>query len=238
MGKTYRITIAFDEAKEADMIEVMDGLASSKKLGPLATNLIRVAYDNNPTIIKNMTGVDTTTKRTEFFEKTANAIKEQDKKIDAIYSMCVDMYGLARMNKVVGLEGKADNLLISQFVLQSQQNKLKSILGDGDLQHLYESGRLLNEKEKVDKIMEYIMEVYEGLIAELKQAIPVMVQTVPMQTMAANQESPIANPEPSGEEEYIDLPEKPSVQAKKDPSTLETPTGAAANFLMEMMDDM
>lgn len=169
--RTFRVTISFDESKEKDIINQLEGLADTRKLGGLLSNLIRAAYDrNSPGIqgIENMTTSTLSPARQQFFSQLIQEVKEQDKKIDAIYSMCEDLYGLARVNKAVGLEGKAENLMLSQFILQRQQSRLKDLLGESNSIRVYESEKLLKEKEKADKVWEYIAGVYEGMITELK----------------------------------------------------------------------
>lgn len=244
--KTIRSTISLDAQKEQDIINALQVLADSHKQGDYIVSLIRADFDNNGAILRNMTAYHPLApNRTEFFKQIKSDVKEMDRKIKAIYDMCLELHGLARMNKAIELESKADNLMMSVFVLQRQQSKIKEILGEGEFPHVYDSERLLNEKDKADSIMEYIMETYGGLIAEVKPLLfkeieipisSVVMQTTPIQTVAVPQEPPAAKPEPSNEEEYIDLPEKPPVQSKKDISTLETPTGEAADFLLSMME--
>lgn len=246
--KNYRIALTFDVDKEADLIAEFDSLSSSKKLGPLASNLLRAAFDGhakNNEAIQKLTTSTLSPNRAAFFNGIAQRIKEQDKKIDTIYDMCSELYGLARMNRVVGLESKADNLMASMFVLQRQQSKLKEVLGDGNFNHMYESEKLLNEKEKADKIMEYIMTVYVEIIAELKPQLVMQTTPVVQYQMAPNEPPKQTDSIGDDGEEYIDLVERPTApeppeppEEKKDPYVIDTPDADVADFLSSLMDGM
>ena len=196
-SRTFRVTISFDEDRESDIIKQLEGLADKRQLGIILSNLIRSAYDDMGQNIRNLSTPALSPVRQQFFNQLIQEVKEQDKKIDAIYSMCEDLYGLARANKAVGLEGKADNLMLSQFVLQRQQSKLKNLLGESSSVRVYESEKLLREKEKADKVWEYIAEVYEGMITELR---PMLYSTEVIQT-------PVPNKPKQPKQEMFDYPD-------------------------------
>lgn len=221
--KSFRVTISFDVDKEADIIEQLEGLADKRQLGSILSNLIRLAYDGSSPTSKSL-NLNTSTlspTRQQFFNELSQKVQAQDKRIDEIYSMCEDLYGLARANKAIGLEDKASNLMLSQFVLQRQQDKLKRILGEDNVRRLYESDRLLNESEKADKVWDFIAGVYESMIEELRPIHPI----VPSNQIVQSRVSCNSNLNPpnqnittpadhftnnnDGDDEIIDLVEKP-----------------------------
>lgn len=167
-ARTFRVTVSFDEEKERDLIETVEYLAERRQLGIVSSNLLRKAVDDKTIILDSLTTPSLSVTRQKFFDWVVQVLKAQAERIDKIYSMGSDMYVLARANKAMGLEGKVDNLMTSQFLLKRQQSKIQEILGLSDSQHLFESDKLLNEKEKADKTWEYIAEVYEEMIAELR----------------------------------------------------------------------
>ncbi len=183
--KSYRVTISFDTDKEYDIISWLNKLGETRKIGEVLTNLIRVCFTDNSKLLKNINTTSLLAERNSFFNELRGKIAEQDSKIDGIYSMCEDMYCLARMNKVLNLEDKTDELMISQFTLQHLESKLKYSLGENGL-HVYMSDKIPNEKEKADKICEYIASAYETMLMEVKTSltreVPVYVEKIEKET--------------------------------------------------------
>ena len=212
-SKQFRATISLDDKKEKDLIEALQSLSGKKQLGDLVTDLVRQASDKQAIAASRYT--DFAISREKFFSAVARKLKEQDDKINTIYKMCEDLYGLARANKAMGLEDKTQNLMIGQFVLQCQQNKIKALLGEGEFSHLYESEKLLNEKEKADKIWEFIVETYGNMLTELQgmvcRPIEIAAPPLPSQQTVGRQ----GNQTYQDTEEYIDLTEAPKDTGSK-----------------------
>ena len=227
-------SMTFDADKEKDIIGYLEGLAGSRDLGVFIANLIRAAFDNDRTAFQNITST-LSAYRTEYFKRLAQEVKEQDRKIDEVYEMCSDLYGLARMNKVMGLESKAENMLSSQFILQRQQNELKRLLGVDNLNTPYVSDKLLNEAEKADKVMGFIMEVYEPMIAETKNTLYQRIEYVtpkPTEVQQVTIEAKQVKAQAEADDEMIDLVEKP---LPKKEIVVNAPTGARADAAKRML---
>ncbi len=227
--KSYRITISFDEKQEQDIIRWLNDLAENRRLGEILSSLVRKAFDENTTS-------DISAARQQFFEEVDDRLKAQAGKIDEIYSMCEDLYGLVRMNRAMELKNRTDGLMLAHFILQRQQQKLAQALGTGD--HLYESERLLREQEKADKVFEYIAEVYGGILNEIK---PMLVQKIeiPVEDEPVQKEVPPAAEEDydffdDDDDEIIELVQPPPKQTS--PVIHEMDAETAAMFL-DMMDD-
>lgn len=230
--KQFRVTITLDDKKEQDLIEALQSLSRKKQLGDLVTDLVRQASDKQAIAASRYT--DLTISREKFFSGVARKLKEQDDKINTIYRMCGDLYGLARANKAMGLEDKTRNLMIGQFILQSQQNKIKALLGEDEFNHIYESEKLLNEKEKADQIWEFIVETYGNMLTELQgmvcRPIEIAASPLPYQQTAGSQ-GVSGSQGRQDDDEYIDLTEPP----KDEGSDLEM-TAEKANKLSAWMD--
>ena len=230
--KQFRVTITLDDKKEQDLIEALQSLSRKKQLGDLVTDLVRQASDKQT--MKDCRCTDFAISREKFFSAVARKLKEQDDKINTIYKMCEDLYGLARANKAMGLEDKTRNLMIGQFILQSQQNKIKALLGEGEFNYIYESERLIKEKEKADKIWEFIVETYGNMLTELQgmvcRPIEIAASPLPYQQTAGGQ-GVSGSQGRQDDDEYIDLTEPP----KDEGSDLEM-TAEKANKLSAWMD--
>lgn len=230
--KQFRVTITLDDKKEQDLIEALQSLSRKKQLGDLVTDLVRQASDKQAIAASRYT--DLTISREKFFSGVARKLKEQDDKINTIYRMCEDLYGLARANKAMGLEDKTRNLMVGQFILQSQQNKIKALLGEGEFNYIYESERLIREKEKADRIWEFIVETYGNMLTELQgmvcRPIEIAASPLPYQQTAGGQ-GLSGSQGRQDDDEYIDLTEPP----KDEGSDLEM-TAEKANKLSAWMD--
>lgn len=230
--KQFRVTITLDDKKEQDLIEALQSLSRKKQLGDLVTDLVRQASDKQAIAACRYT--DLTISREKFFSGVARKLKEQDDKINTIYRMCEDLYGLARANKAMGLEDKTQNLMIGQFILQSQQNKIKALLGEGEFNYIYESERLIREKEKADKIWEFILNAYGNMLTELQGMIcrPIEIAASPLPYQQTTGSQGVSGSQGrQDDDEYIDLTEPP----KDEGSDLEM-TAEKANKLSAWMD--
>ena len=234
--RTFRVTMSFDDVRENDIISELEHLNGKRKLGPIMTSMIRMAFDEG-LIFKDISTDALSANRQKFFDGLTQEVKEQDKKIDSIYRMCEDLYGLAKANKALGLDDKATNLMLSQFVLQRQQSELKKILGENDIGHMYESDRLLNEKEKAEKIWGFITEVYEGMIAEAQSSL---VRTVEVQPAVTVKSSPDTSNKDDADDEFVELTEKPKevkkVETKKEQAPDKKPEPKSGEIVIELPD--
>ncbi len=81
------------------------------------------------------------------------------------------VYTLAQFGKRLGLEGKAKNLLMSEFILEKQVNDLCDTLGVDNLNHVFNSNKFEVAKERAEQSLEYIVESYDNIVQELRRNI-------------------------------------------------------------------
>lgn len=177
--------LTFDEDKEKDIIDTIDTLNSSHKMGQFMSNLIRLAFDN-PEILR--VGVDGLEKqamlqqvessgmsvsRQRFMSGVTSEISDMKKKVDDVYNMVFKLYTLALMNKHLEIENKSDNSLRATFVLERQLRQLQDSLGVNIGDAVYESDKVTDVHARAEDCLEYIIEAYDGIIDEMKQAIAV-----------------------------------------------------------------
>ena len=240
--RSFRVSVSFDAEREQDVIAWLESLADSKKLGEILANMVRAAFDGDKNTFKGMNTSMLSPLRQQFFHGVECRLKEQDCKIDQIYSMCEDMYMLAKLNKAMGLESRTENLMLASFILQRQQSRLKQILCESSLKHTYESDKLLQEQEKAEKIFDYISEAYAAMLEELKPLlfrktdIPVNGE---IQTAAAAPAVGIPPSEEDDDDAVIELVEDPADAETTDNSVKinELDKDKEALFLA-MMDDI
>ena len=177
--------LTFDEDKEKDIIDTIDTLNSSHKMGQFMSNLIRLAFDNPEILRVGADGLEKqamlqqvesngmSVSRQRFMSGVTSEISDMKKKVDEVYNMVFKLYTLALMNKHLEIEKKSDNSLRATFVLERQLRQLQSSLGVNISDAVYESDKINDVHARAEDCLEYIIEAYDGIIDEMKQAIAV-----------------------------------------------------------------
>lgn len=174
-------TLVFDTEKEADLIKLVRTASSQHKLGEILSHLLRI-YSENPDklneskssltkLIINMSNKGMTPERYSYFKKVDRELSEMRGKVDSIYDMCFEMYSLAQFGKRTGLEGKATNGLMAEFMLEKQLDELTEKLGVDNINNTFTSNRVGDTKKKSKEVLEYIINSYDNIVDELRQAV-------------------------------------------------------------------
>lgn len=177
--------LTFDEDKEKDIIDTIDTLNSSHKMGQFMSNLIRLAFDNPEILRVGADGLEKqamlqqvessgmSVSRQRFMSGVTSEISDMKKKVDEVYNMAFKLYTLALMNKHLEIENKSDNSLRATFVLERQLRQLQDSLGVNIGDAVYESDKVTDVHARAEDCLEYIIEAYDGIIDEMKQVIAV-----------------------------------------------------------------
>lgn len=195
---TYNIRLgsqlSFDEQQEADIIKAIETMNASHKSGQFISNLIRIAFDcpeimdNNSgkyekgAILKAMENSGLSYNRQAFMYQITKEVDAMKKKVDEMYSIILKTYILGQMGKHLGLEEKADNELMAQFVIEKQLKELQDALGISLTSSVFASNRKQDIEKIADDALEYIIESYSGIVNELKTIVN-NAQTVQVQTV-------------------------------------------------------
>lgn len=195
---TYNIRLgsqlSFDEQQEADIIKAIETMNASHKSGQFISNLIRIAFDcpeimdnNNGkyekgAILKAMENSGLSYNRQAFMYQITKEVDAMKKKVDEMYSIILKTYMLGQMGKHLGLEEKADNELMAQFVIEKQLKELQDALGISLTSSVFASNRKQDIEKIADDALEYIIESYSGIVNELKTIVN-NAQTVQVQTV-------------------------------------------------------
>ncbi len=178
MDKEIRLAapLKFDSEREADMIAKVEEMASHRKLGEFLNVVLKIALDHPEDFAKyglELREFGLSGDRLAFFRDIQNQTNQMRAKIDKIYDMSFKVYNLALFGKKLGLERKAENILQAQFILQRQLDELCQTLGITSVSHIYESNKLEVVSKRANEILEYILESYDNIVAELKSSITV-----------------------------------------------------------------
>lgn len=236
-------SLSFDEQQEADIIKYIEALNNSHKTGQFISNILRLAFDspevmskNNSQyekgdVIKAMEVAGLSYRRDQQMQRMSTEVAVMKQKVDDMYNMILNTYMLAQMGKHLGLEEKADNELMAQFIIEKQLKELQDTLGITLSSSVFAS----NKKQDVEKIandaLEYIIESYSGVVNEIKAIVDksqsVMVKSdmieqptvvnqsvteiqqpvVEAQPQVVASETTVANTEDASEDEFIDFGE-------------------------------
>ncbi len=200
---TYNIRLgsqlAFDEQQEADIIKAIETMNASHKSGQFISNLIRIAFDcpeimdNNSgkyekgAILKAMENSGLSYNRQTFMYQITKEVDAMKKKVDEMYSIVLKTYMLGQMGKHLGIEEKASNELMAQFIVEKQLKELQDTLGISLTSSVFASNKKQDVEKLADDALEYIIESYSGIVNELKEIV-VNTQTAQVQTV---QQAPV-----------------------------------------------
>ena len=187
--------LTFDDAKEQDIINLIGELNSSHKTGQFLSNLIRVAVDN-PELLKCVSGrysagpvleqldnLNQSFNRYKFFNDVTSKVDDMHKKVDSMYDMVLKTYMLSKIGNKLGLEKKAEDDLIAQFIIEKHLRDVEDLVGANFKSSILASNKKANVDKLADEVFEYLIDSYAGVIEALKrQVIPeVRVIEVPVQ---------------------------------------------------------
>lgn len=212
--------LSFSEEKEADIIAIIQKLNATHKTGQFISNLIRIALecpeiidkgseDYAPgSLMKNMDSWGISYDRKQFFQSVTKDIASMKQKIDDVYEMAFKTYTLALMGKHLGLEEKSNNNLMASFMLERQLKDIQTKLGINITDSVYASNKALDVHDKSQEVLEFIIDVYSGIVTELANKlsvkeleIPVKQLEIPVGQVAVSnvpihQVAPIEKPQP------------------------------------------
>ncbi len=209
MGRrTIRLgsTISFDKEKEADIIKKVEFLKGRHMLGDFISNLLRVTLDSPDKLeskeklnksLDEIASCGMLQDRYKFFNDVSKSIEELKSKVDAMHDMNVKLLCLAQFGKHMGLESKTNNLLMAQFVLEQQLNEISNKLGITHANHVFNSNKLQDTKEKAGEVFLYIIETYDSIVKEMQENLFKQIEV----NVSAVGVAPVAVAEPVKEKE-------------------------------------
>lgn len=176
----------YDTETEQDLANVIKSLSSSHRLGEFISYMFRMAIED-PTILENKDGVAKygtvteklkalghTDKRRKQLEELADKIFDVKLEADKIYKMCYEMHLLAQINKLTGIEEKADRTMIKEFMLERE---LKDICSEIGTSAIFYKDMLDREHKKEEDSLTYILKAYGSIIDDLKEQVEKLKNT-------------------------------------------------------------
>lgn len=175
--------LPFDEEQERDIIKYVEALKNSHKIGQFLATLIRAAFDS-PELLEKKDGVlaegaiakqiqdlGMSYDRYQFMKSVSKEVSSMKSKVDEIYGMVLKTYELALIGKRLGLEEKAKNEVLANFILQKQIKDLQDVLGIQLTSSVFAANKAKELDEFAQEALEYIINSYDSVVTELKDIV-------------------------------------------------------------------
>lgn len=199
--------LSFDEEQEKDIIEIVESMQTSHTIGQFLSTLIRLGVDNpevfelkdgkctEGSAVKQLEKLGMSQIRYNFMRDVAKEVNGMKDKVDKIYEMVLKTYELALMGKHLGLEEKAENQILANFILQKQLKDLQDTLGIQLTSSVFASNKTQDTKKLAEDMLEYIIESYDSVVNQLKEMVnvqPIVVQQPIEQNNIQQQQSSVS----------------------------------------------
>ena len=188
--------LSFDEDKEKDLISFVENLNATHSMGKFISSLIRLAVDNpeliqqcknganKDAVLKQIGDYELSRKRYDFFRDIKLRIEGISGKVNSLYNMAVKNLVLATIGKRFAMEEKSKAVLATQFIIEKQLKDLSNSIGEPLNIGVLESDKLEKLDKKVEDLVEFIINSYDGLLKEVVvqsvSVAPADMQTTPV----------------------------------------------------------
>ena len=200
--------ISLEQEKDKDIITLLEDLKEGHRIGQFLGDLVKAVVDN-PYGIKAEDFVkkyNADNIRNTYFKFLDSEMKQIRSKVDEMYKMVTDMYILTKFGKHIGLEGKTENVMSAQFIVEKQLKEIERILGV-NLRAAYESDKIQDITELAESALEYIINTYSGIVGEIKnnqEAVTVAERIVERPVEKIDKQSDIELNKEDTETEQVD----------------------------------
>lgn len=171
--REYRITIKLDDVYESDLIEKIESLQNSRKIGRFVESALKYIFkrridsnDEEFNYLLNNFYTKTTQSQAEVLYSECQGMKS---KLDEMYKMCLEMKVLYLLGKKTGLDKKVDNQLLANFIEQSHLSRICELVGCNMRIGVFESERKQNVDKLAEDVVNRAIEVYGEVINEVKK---------------------------------------------------------------------
>lgn len=174
--------ITLENEQEKDIIELVDRLNSTHKMGEFVTVLLRLACDC-PEVLEKRKGRFESGELTKLIHKQgmsqgrlntarelAEKVVDMRNKVDFLYNEILKMSTALEMGNRLGIKERVDNSVLASFIVRKQIEQLQKELGFGGY-GVFKADVEKAHMEKVDEIMEYIVTTYANEIEALGRMV-------------------------------------------------------------------
>ena len=130
-------------------------------------------------ILRRISAYGLSDRANSFYEQKNKEVKEMKDKIDAIYSMVLELYTLVKFGKRLGIEKRVENCARAEYLVERDMLKLLNGLGLSMGSSPFESAKIDTVQRKADDVLEYIIQSYDGIIKEIEASVKPVTVEVP-----------------------------------------------------------
>ena len=193
MPNTFRmkVNLEFNNTTDRGFISKCTTLADNRMLSKYVTRAFKYVL-SHPELYKelfcsNVEAVDTTYKKyKEIDSRLANiekALRELEEYIFELKSFIV-------LRKMLAIEQKVDNALSAELLIKRQIKEINKILSrvgtDLIIDSKYIQDDVFKQNEKAEKLVEFTINYYDGIVNELRNMVTIPVQAVPVESVRSN----------------------------------------------------
>lgn len=193
MPNTFRmkVNLEFNNTTDRGFISKCTTLADNRMLSKYVTRAFKYVL-SHPELYKELFGsnveaVDTTYKKyKEIDSRLANiekALRELEEYIFELKSFIV-------LRKMLAIEQKVDNALSAELLIKRQIKEINKILSrvgtDLIIDSKYIQDDVFKQNEKAEKLVEFTINYYDGIVNELRNMVTIPVQAVPVESVRSN----------------------------------------------------
>ena len=193
MPNTFRmkVNLEFNNTTDRGFISKCTTLADNRMLSKYVTRAFKYVL-SHPELYKELFGsnveaVDTTYKKyKEIDSRLANiekALRELEEYIFELKSFIV-------LRKMLAIEQKVDNALSAELLIKRQIKEINKILSrvgtDLIIDSKYIQDDVFKQNEKAEKLVEFTINYYDGIVNELRNMVTIPVQTIPVENVNSN----------------------------------------------------
>lgn len=205
MSQTVKLnsTLTFDDS-EADLVAMVNSLASRYKLSKFLNQLLRAYYYNPDKFREEMADVGINAEQRKQYLSELQRIQDERykeysaklnwlaKRVITLEEQLVKLNGLLELHKTLGLPERIQATYCASLVLQSELRKLSN-----ELNVNLKSTDFSELSSRTEELIAYAVEYYDGAMNELKSLIsnqasqftaqPATVAQQPVQVQSAQQ---------------------------------------------------
>lgn len=193
MPNTFRmkVNLEFNNTTDRGFISKCTTLADNRMLSKYVTRAFKYVL-SHPELYKELFGsnveaVDTTYKK---YKEIDSRLENIEKALRELEEYIFELKSFIVLRKMLAIEQKVDNALSAELLIKRQIKEINKILSrvgtDLIIDSKYIQDDVFKQNEKAEKLVEFTINYYDGIVNELRNMVTIPVQAVPVESVRSN----------------------------------------------------
>lgn len=193
MPNTFRmkVNLEFNNTTDRGFISKCTTLADNRMLSKYVTRAFKYVL-SHPELYKELFGsnveaVDTTYKK---YKEIDSRLTNIEKALRELEEYIFELKSFIVLRKMLAIEQKVDNALSAELLIKRQIKEINKILSrvgtDLIIDSKYIQDDVFKQNEKAEKLVEFTINYYDGIVNELRNMVTIQVQAVPVESINSN----------------------------------------------------